>query len=253
MEFNELKELGLTEGEIKVYLALLKLNTSTKRNIAKEAEVSESKVYEIIDRLMKKGLVTSIKKRRGEKEISHFNAVNPILLKDFLRKKREEIDKEEKILDNLLPNLQARLKSSEKEYGAVVYEGYKGIQASLRETLKIINKSDDWIGMGVRSDKPKQYNLLWVNFLRERAKKGGKGRILFVDKGTEYYNQLKRLPNTEVRYLKGISPSAITVTKNRVMIFNYTDEPSCLTITNKEIADSFKSFFESLWNLGKKD
>ena len=46
--------LGLTEGEKKVYKALLKLRSSTTGPIFKQASISQSKVYEVLDRLKKK-------------------------------------------------------------------------------------------------------------------------------------------------------------------------------------------------------
>jgi len=252
MDIEKLREIGLTEGEIKVYLALLELGSSTKGPIAKKAKVSESKVYEIIDRLKNKGLVTSVLKKKNSKEIQNYKASNPILLKDFLNKKREEIEKEEKLLDSILPSLQAKLQVKESEYSAVIYEGFKGIQANNREVLEIISKEDEWIGMGVRSSKAEKYNSFWVNWLKQRAEKGGPARILFVDYGTDYYKKISKIKNTKVGYLKGIAPSAVTMTKNRVMILTYGDTPSCLAITNKEVYDSFKSFFESLWKMAKK-
>jgi sugar-specific transcriptional regulator TrmB len=252
MRFKELKELGLTSGEIKVYTALLYLGLTTKGPIAKKSGVSESKIYEILDRLKKKGLVSYVLKKKGKREIQNYKPANPALLKDFLNKKRKEIDNEEKILNSVLPSLQAHLKEKESEYSAVVYEGFKGIQTNNKEVLEIINKKDEWVAMGTRSSKLKKYNLFWINWLKQRSKKGGRARILFVDKGTDYYNQLNNIKNTSVGYLPGIAPSAVAVTKNRVMIFNYGDHPSCLAITNKDISDSFKEFFESLWKIRKK-
>jgi len=148
--------------------------------------------------------------------------------------------------------LQLQLKKQEKEYSAVIYEGFNGIQANSIEVLEIISKQDDWIAMGTRSSKAKHFNLFWVNWLKQRVKKGGKARILFVDKDTWYYNQLKKIKNTKVRSLRGIAPTSVAVTKNRVMIFNYGENPSCLAITNNDVAESFKGFFESLWILAKK-
>ena len=55
----------------------------------------------------------------------------------------------------------------------------------------------------------------------------------------------------EVRILEGITPSAIDIMKDKVLIFTYGEEPSCLFIKNLEIADSFKSFFEALWKIAK--
>ena len=54
MDKINLEEIGLTEGENKVYLALLKLGSSTIGRIIKEAQVSNSKIYDILDRLNKK-------------------------------------------------------------------------------------------------------------------------------------------------------------------------------------------------------
>ncbi|RMD45562.1 TrmB family transcriptional regulator, partial [Candidatus Pacearchaeota archaeon] len=52
-----LKEIGLTNGETKVYLSLIKIGESTVGPIAKKSGVSLSKIYEILNNLIKKGLV----------------------------------------------------------------------------------------------------------------------------------------------------------------------------------------------------
>ena len=42
-----LREIGMTENEVNVYLALFKLDSSTTTDIIKESRVSSSKVYSI--------------------------------------------------------------------------------------------------------------------------------------------------------------------------------------------------------------
>jgi HTH-type transcriptional regulator, sugar sensing transcriptional regulator len=251
MGFEQLKELGLTEGEIKVYTALLRIGLSTKGPIAHTSGISESKIYEVLERLKAKGLVSYVAKKQGKREIVHYKPANPTLLKEFLEKKRQRITAEETILTHLLPSLQAQLQSQEQEYSAVVYEGFKGIQTNLKEVLEMIDKNDEWVAMGTQSGKAHEYNLYWVNWLKQRAQKGGKARILFVDKGW-YYDQVKSIKNTKVGYLPSIAPASVVVTKNRVMIFTYGKTPGCLAITNDDIAESFKGFFESIWTLAEK-
>jgi len=250
---KELKDLGLTDGEVKVYLALLELGLATKGPIATKSKVSESKIYEILNRLKDKGLVSFVSKKKGIKSITQYKAANPIMLEEFLKRKKEEIHKKEEILKKLLPVLQFQQKEKEMEYSAVIYEGIKGIQTNNREVFEMISKKDEWVAMGTRSSKSKEFNIFWVKWLRQRAKKGGKARILFVDKGTWYYEQLAKIKNTQVKCLKGIAPASVAVTKDRVMIFSYGSHSGCLAITNKDIADSFRSFFESLWKLAETE
>ena len=51
-----LQRIGLTEGEIKVYLSLLEIGSATSGKVTRSCGISGSKVYEVLDRLNKKGL-----------------------------------------------------------------------------------------------------------------------------------------------------------------------------------------------------
>src|SRR3989338_8491053 len=55
-----LRNLGLTDGEISVYLALLKLGTVTNSPIAKESQLQSSTVYYCLNSLVKKCFATYI-------------------------------------------------------------------------------------------------------------------------------------------------------------------------------------------------
>ena len=62
MNIEILKEIGFTQGEIKVYEALLEIGESTIGLISKTANVTPSKTYPILDKLLKKGLISKVKK-----------------------------------------------------------------------------------------------------------------------------------------------------------------------------------------------
>lgn len=68
-----LDALDLTEGERKVYGALVELKNSTTGPIYENAKVSQSKVYEILKRLKDKGLVSHITKGN----ITYWQPANP--------------------------------------------------------------------------------------------------------------------------------------------------------------------------------
>ena len=71
-----LVNLELTVLQAKVYLALVKLGTSTGRTTAKAAKVASQDVYRVLTELQEKGLV--------EKIIAKPNKYRPIPLKDGL-------------------------------------------------------------------------------------------------------------------------------------------------------------------------
>ena len=60
--------------------------------------------------------------------------------------------------------------------------------------------------------------------------------------------------NTEVRYMpKGyISPAAIDIFQDYVYIFLWDKKPFVFMIKNEKIAESFKVYFNFLWNMARK-
>ncbi|MBS3174892.1 TrmB family transcriptional regulator, partial [Candidatus Woesearchaeota archaeon] len=76
-----LHQIGLTEGEIKVYLSLLELGSTSTGKIIKKSHISGSKVYEVLDRLSSKGLVTSVVKNG----VKYFEATTPEKILSYLR------------------------------------------------------------------------------------------------------------------------------------------------------------------------
>jgi len=57
---SELIQLGLTNGEARIYLSLLKLGSSKVGSIVKDSRVSYSKVCDVLERLITKGLVSYV-------------------------------------------------------------------------------------------------------------------------------------------------------------------------------------------------
>jgi HTH-type transcriptional regulator, sugar sensing transcriptional regulator len=79
---EDLNKLGLTNGEARVYLSLLKLGSAKVGEIVKDSAISYSKVYDVLQRLSIKGLTSQI----IVENIKHFNAVEPYRLHEGLSK-----------------------------------------------------------------------------------------------------------------------------------------------------------------------
>src|SRR3989344_1200483 len=103
METRTLEELGLTKNEITVYLELLKLESTTTGPLIKETGLANSRVYNSLESLIKKGLVTYIVKNN----VKYFRAEDPSHLLEKLEEKKAK-------LQQLIPELK-KLKPKEKE------------------------------------------------------------------------------------------------------------------------------------------
>lgn len=242
-----LEEIGLTKGEIKVYLTLLKLGETTTGKIIEHAQISSGKIYEILDKLIKKGLASFILKEKTK----YFSAASPNRILDYLHEKEKDLKNKEQELSKELPFLLQIEKSGKKEYETNLFKGFKGIQTAIFEALDELTSKDEVLAMGIRSSKEKQYNILWERWHKQRIKNKINCRAIFSDKNTEYYKLFKKMKLIQVKVLKGITPSAIDIMKDRVLIFTYGQEPSCLSIKNPEIAQSFTTFFKNLWKIAK--
>jgi len=243
-----LEEIGLTKGEIRVYFTLLKVGETTTGKIIEEAQISSGKIYEILDKLIKKGLVSFIIKEKTK----YFSPASPNRILDYIHEKEKELNQKEKEITKELPSL-LKIEKTEKEKKEMhLFKGIKGIQTAVFEALDNLNSKDEVLAMGIRSTKEEKYNLLWQRWHVERARRKIICKAIFSDKNSEYYKAFKKMNFIEVKILEGVTPSALDVMKDRVLIFTYGEEPSCLVIKNSEVAESFKSFFENLWKVAKK-
>jgi hypothetical protein len=145
------------------------------------------------------------------------------------------------------------IKKGKNEHETTLFKGLKGIQTAIFEALENMQKGEEVLAMGVRSTKDEKYNILWEKWHNERLRKKINCRILFSDKGSEYYKLFSKMSYTGVRIVEGLTPSAIDIIGKRVLIFTYGEEPSCLSIYDGEIAQSFRTLFESLWRFAKNN
>src|SRR3989338_3811687 len=111
METKFLEDIGFTKGEIRVYLALLDVGRSTSGPVINKSEIARSKVYEILEKLKQKGLVTETIQRN----IRHFQAAPPERIKDYIQEKEAELHQKELEFENYLPVLQQRSKVFKKD------------------------------------------------------------------------------------------------------------------------------------------
>src|SRR3989338_702563 len=239
MNYSLLRDIGLTESETKVYLALLYLGSTTSGPLTEKSGVARSKIYEVLERLITKGLVSYIVKQKTK----YYQAEDPIKFQDYIDQKEKTLEQQRKAMNELIPQLQLQKQSAKKSSEAQIYEGFKGIITVAEHTYLKLKKGEEFYSWGIPTNQEERYDLYWKRDPLRRAKAGITCKMLF-NHGTPRSTLLNRnsYKGSEARYMPpGIeTPSWFLNYKDVTAIFLQSKE-MVIEIIDKEIADSFKS------------
>jgi len=251
MELVDLKKIGLTDGEIKLYSALLDLGESTRTELSRRSGISPSKIYDVANRLLEKGIISSVTKNG----VIHFAAANPEAIKDFLTKKEKEILAEKKLVDQMLPQLLAKYQKTDAETDVEVFYGWAGMKTAFNDILRVLSKGDQNYVMGASLGKhSKQADIFFSQYYRKVEKKGYHVNVIFNEnvrghnKRTGYYTDNVK---HSVRYLHQDTFAELNIYKNRVLIIILLEKPIIIRIKSEEAYTSFKKYFDSAWKLSR--
>ena len=241
---ESLKRIGLTEGECQLYEALVHLGTSSTGKIVKRANIGSSKVYEVLQRLHNKGLVSHVVKNG----VKYFEATPPERLIDFLDEKKEELTNAQKDIEKIIPLIKAEEKKADEKNHTVVYSGIQGPKIVLKEILEAGRKGFPHFGFGTDTDPYVKYLQHDLNKYIEESKK-----IKFTQK-LIFIKRFKS-PNTEakIRYLSKeyLFPVRTMIYGDKVAIVDFSKPITTIVIENKQIANSYKNHFDLLWKIAK--
>lgn len=249
MKQETLEKIGLSKNEAKVYLALLKLGSASVTDIAKSSGVHRVNTYDALERLMEHGLVSAVVKVNKK----YFEAADPDRILDILKEKEKVIEEAKKIL----PELKLDYKMAAKRQDVHHFKGKEGLKTFFEDILRTLKKGEEVAAFGSAGKGAvilPHYLDMWE---KKRVEAGIIFRLMFSDteQGKIRGTQLSKLKLTEVRYLpKGlVGPADFYVYGNKVGINLWSEDmPLSILVENKEIADSFRNFFNWFWKVGKK-
>src|SRR6185503_8121637 len=134
-----LKEYGLTEKEIAVYLGLIKLGPSSVRVLASESKVNRGTTYDILKNLISQGLVSYYNKDSHQ----YFAAEPPEKLIFALEQKQKDLGNVKEKIEQNLPALRLSFGQQGGKPVMKLYDGQKGIKQILEDVLETMEKSEN--------------------------------------------------------------------------------------------------------------
>jgi HTH-type transcriptional regulator, sugar sensing transcriptional regulator len=251
MNLEYLRKIGLAEGEIKVYSSVLELGISTLNNIHERTGIERRNIYDILNKLIEKGLV-SYTIEKGKKT---FQITNPKKILSYLEEKKVDIENSEKEIKSHIPDLMNLFNQSKSEIRAEVFRGDESIKALLTEILDY--KESYWMG----GNSFEQYEavsenlIIWFeHWMNKRVKR----KHLMHDL-VSYGTWLKGLePNKKDKHKKnyykycqlskGIYvPMVVIIFGEKVVQVIWSKQPFAFVLESSKIKESFMKYFDHFW------
>ncbi len=243
----QLEEIGLNKSEIKVYLSLLKLGASSTGPIINESNTANSKVYEVLEKLIKKGLVSYFTKEN----IKYYRAANPNRIIDFLEEKKKEIEVQQKKVNDMLPTLLAFSEEKQEENEAFIFSGPRGIKTAFTSVVDELRKDEEVHIMGVY-DFGETFLPLALYFQKMRTNKKIKAKFLINRKAENIAQEFKKYPPVEIKFMPEnmLTPAIFLIYSDKVII-NLAKEMTFFVLKSKSAQETFEAYFQMMWKMAK--
>jgi len=246
---KELQKVGLTSGEAKVYESLLLLGPSTVGPIVKKASVAYSNIYEILNRLMEKGLVSFITRDKTK----YFQAVEPRRLSQFLDSQEERLKESRLEINELAPRLERLMKLAPSREEVEIFSGVRGLETAYENLLFGAKKGD--VLFFFYQHEPDYYDLAEQFYFRQwpwLKKRDIPGRGIANESYRHTVLSRKSPSFLTTRYVPFPVPGNFDIIQDKVLITSWQERPIGILIESGEIAENFKKYFQSLWVIAKQ-
>ena len=243
MDSNLLEKIGLTKSESKIYIALLSLGLSSVGPIINNTNVARSKIYDVLNRLRKKGLVSTVIEGKTKK----FDAVSPNQLNRVINLQKQEIQARQNELNNIIPMLN-KIKPM-PETKAEILSGARGIKAFFDMTLYENPNKNEVLFLGYPKDTSIYFNAYFRDYNKKIQQMDIKGRVIYYYEAW-FLKKRKKRKNVKQKYMHkdASTPAFIVVFGDTVGNIVFTKEQKlCFLIKNKDVAKSYKNYFEMVW------
>ncbi|MFH1439484.1 MAG: helix-turn-helix domain-containing protein [Candidatus Woesearchaeota archaeon] len=234
-----LEDLGFSKNEAKAYLALLELGSATAGQVAEKSKVHRTNIYDALERMLERGVVSYTM----VSNVKYFQATPPQNLFRLLKEKEER-------LTTVLPELLLKLQMSENKSEAHIFQGTKAFMDILHNFL---NYNDPILCYGVPKEAPVMLKTQIPHFHKKRLPLKIPMKHIYNHDASERISFLKSMKYTDAKCLpqKFDSNVSTNICGDEVVISVWTKVPLIIQIKNKTLAESYKNYFNILWEAAK--
>lgn len=243
MDVTILEDLGLTPAEIKIYMALLELGSSTAGPVLEKSGLQNSVVHRALNTLIEKSLINYV--LEGKRKV--YQATDPENFFNFIEEKKRRFEQ-------ILPKLKEKQMFAKEKKKATIYHGKRGITEIYNSMINSSKKGDEYNTFGGgRPCEDLMGSSWWMNIHRKRISMKLKSRQVFDKSVYDLGNKIDKLSLSKVRFLSRDFEQfqETVIVGNKVAINVFTNEPYGFLIEDKTVAEGYRKHFEILWEKGK--
>jgi len=237
-----LKNFGLSEKEIKVYLALLKLGSAAVRIIAKSADINRTTTHEILNKLIDQGLVSYVDKEKHR----YFTAEPPAHLLHALKIREQNLEVITKDIKEIIPELKSIYEKSDTKPKAKYFEGDAGLRAVMQDVLDSVAHTPDkkyyvYSSSAIRDT----VHRIFPNWNDERIKRKISVQTISIGPGGELHglDERKWLSRDE----GAPTYTMLYAGKTALISLNDDNEPLSVIIEDENTYKTKVMIFKALW------
>ena len=246
MHKEQLSIIGLSDDQITVYEALLKVGAAQAGRISLLTNLKRPHVYKILDRLIELEIVT----KDDTTKVSKYIPNHPTKLISLIEKKRKEIDSAEKSLNSSIDEMISNYNFVSQKPNVQFFEGSKGLVKlyddinTSKEDIHLFRSPYDQKNKSLESiitkQIHKQVELGIKTFAITPLNEGNREKAPKFDPDRMVERRI--IPEVEFKI-----PAQIVIYKNKVGITSYKKGVFTTIIDNADISDTFKKIFDQLW------
>jgi len=238
----EIKKLGLSDKETKVYIAILKLGQAPAAEIATHSGINRATTYIILEELKNKGLISIFQK--GKKTI--FAVEPPERLKNLFEIEERRVKESFSGLKNILLDLNKLYESRGEHPKTRLFEGDDGIDSLRDDILKTKTKF--------------LYQILPLDIKQDSTEKKSQDqkikKLYNIPSKSIYYNKKGKIfseksGKAEYKFLKDKFDTEIIIYGEKIAFINIKKNPVGVIIDDSAVSQTMKIFFGALWELLK--
>jgi sugar-specific transcriptional regulator TrmB len=230
-----LKEIGLSESEVIIYLTLLKSGEKSVAEISQISGLHRTNIYDSLEKLKEKGFISYLLKDNKQT----YRSTDPKIILSYFKEKESKIE-------GIIPELNKLRESIKEKVSVEIFKGEQGIKSALRDILK---EKQEVVGYNVSGQLRKFLPKFAEYYFIEQEKHRIKHKFIYTSgtpKPPNRYYEIKILG-------KEYAGHTITLCY-KDKIINLIWEPEMIAIMTKsmELAEDYKKHFALLWKIAKK-